>query len=160
MALSWHYNAGRPTCYLKLKKKKNFLLSMWQIHIPWALTRHSQLQIQLLKRDSHCFDIWANLSCKWQVKQRLLGILGTASSVGGLQKMSACVFSFAGGNSLPSSQTFGILKYAHAILLKVSIYLPPNVSKRILKIHLLIFLQSSYLNFLHLQDCFSDVPLV
>lgn len=126
MALSWHYNAGRPTCYLKLKKKKNFLLSMWQIHIPWALTRHSQLQIQLLKRDSHCFDIWANLSCKWQVKQRLLGILGTASSVGGLQKMSACAFSFAGGNSLPSSQTFGILKYAHAILLKVSIYLPPQ----------------------------------
>lgn len=78
----------------------------------------------------------------------------------GYRKCQLCAFSFAGGNSLPLSQTVGTLKYAQASLLKVSIHLPPNISKRILKIQLLILHQSSILNFLHLQDCFSDVPFV
>lgn len=81
----------------------------------------------------------------------VIGHLGHCQLSGWVtENVCLCIF-LSWGNSLPSSQTAGTLKYAHATLLKVSIYLPPNVSKRILKIQLLIFLQSSYLNSLHLK---------
>lgn len=59
--------------------------------------------------------------------------MGTASSVGGLQTVSAHSFSFVGGGGdrLPSSQPAGSFMYAHTVSLKVVIFLSTDVPKRI-----------------------------